>query len=150
MGLTDMHDRLRRLPILLIAAGLASCMGYGPRTIERDQMDYGLSISSALQQQLLGNIVRLRYMEAPVFVNVSSVINQYSLSGQVEGKLVQVVEVAGTRPLRRIQCPQFIDLARLGKQFQGTTDLEDFFTVGGHSPAFGVDILAAGLRPERF
>ena len=83
MGLTDMHDRLRRLPILLIAAGLASCMGYGPRTIERDQMDYGSSIRTALQQQLLGNIVRLRYMEAPVFVDVSSVINQYSLSGQV-------------------------------------------------------------------
>ena len=84
MSLTDMHDRLRLLPILLVAAGLASCMGYGPRTIERDQMDYGLSISNALQQQLLGNIVRLRYMEAPVFVDVSSIINQYSLSGQVQ------------------------------------------------------------------
>jgi hypothetical protein len=74
--------------VCLVATGmLASCMGYGPRTIERDQMDYGLSISTALQQQLLGNIVRLRYMEAPVFVDVSSVINQYSLSGQVQAGL---------------------------------------------------------------
>ncbi len=47
-------------------------------------MDYGLSLNASIQQQLLGNIVRLRYLEAPVFVNVSSVINQYSLSGQVQ------------------------------------------------------------------
>lgn len=81
----SIRHRLRVAPICVVAAGLvSSCMGYGPRTIERDQMDYGLSISSAIQQQLLGNIVRLRYMEAPVFVNVSSIINQYSLSGQVD------------------------------------------------------------------
>jgi hypothetical protein len=74
----------KSLVCLAVAGTVSSCMGYGPRTIERDQMDYGMSISAALQQQLLGNIVRLRYMEAPVFVDVSSVINQYSLSGQVQ------------------------------------------------------------------
>jgi hypothetical protein len=58
-------------------------------------MDYGLSISTAIQQQLLGNIVRLRYMEAPVFVNVSSVINQYSLSGQVEAGVGLNTSISG-------------------------------------------------------
>jgi hypothetical protein len=70
-------------------------MGYGPRTIERDQMGYGLSINTAIQQQLLGNIVRLRYMEAPVFVNVSSVINQYSLSGQIEAGVGLNTSISG-------------------------------------------------------
>ena len=85
MSMPKLPRFFRRSSICLLAAGaLTSCMGYGPRTIERDQMDYGLSISTALQQQLLGNIVRLRYMEAPVFVDVSSVINQYSISGQVQ------------------------------------------------------------------
>jgi len=67
------------LPLLLM-----SCTAYGPRTIERDRMDYGMSINRSIKQQLLGNIVGLRYMEAPVFVDVSSVINQYALSGRVD------------------------------------------------------------------
>ena len=72
------------LVLVTLAALLTSCTSLGPRTIERDRMDYGLSLNTSIKQQLLGNIVRLRYMEAPVFVDVSSVINQYSLSGQVE------------------------------------------------------------------
>jgi len=72
----------------LLAAGLlTSCTSYGPGTIERDRMDYGLSLKTSLQEQLLANIVRLRYMEAPVFVEVSSVINQYALSGNVQAGL---------------------------------------------------------------
>jgi hypothetical protein len=75
----------RLLSVCLLAASvLTSCTSYGPRTIERDRMDYGLSINSSIKQQLLGNIVRLRYMEAPVFVHVSSIINQYALSGNVQ------------------------------------------------------------------
>ena len=67
------------LPLLLI-----SCTSYGPQTIERDRMDYGMSVRNSVKEQLLANIVGLRYMEAPVFVDVSSVINQYSLSGNVQ------------------------------------------------------------------
>ena len=58
---------------------LAACSSVGPQTVERDQLDYGNTLNNALQQQLLANIVRLRYMEAPVFVDVSSVINQYAV-----------------------------------------------------------------------
>ena len=80
MDIRTLHRLSSKFLICLaVISPMTSCMGYGPRTIERDQMDYGLSISTALQQQLLGNIVRLRYMEAPVFVDVSSVINQYTL-----------------------------------------------------------------------
>lgn len=68
------------LPVFFFSA----CTHYGPRTIQRDRMDYGLAIHNSIKQQLLGNIVRLRYMEAPVFVDVSSVINQYALSGNVQ------------------------------------------------------------------
>ena len=50
----------------------------GAKTIPRDQLDYGAAISDAWNEQLLTNIVRLRYVEAPFFVSLSSVINQYS------------------------------------------------------------------------
>jgi hypothetical protein len=69
---------------VLTALFLSSCTHYGPKTIQRDRMDYGLSIHESLKEQLLGNIVRLRYIEAPIFVDVSSVINQYALIGHVQ------------------------------------------------------------------
>ncbi len=69
---------------LLAVSLLASCMGYGPRTIERDRMDYGISIKTSIKQQLLSNIVGIRYMDAPIFVDVSSIINQYALSGRID------------------------------------------------------------------
>jgi len=72
--------RLAVVGLLLLAT---SCASVGPKTIPRDQFDYGTAISNAWKEQLLFNIVRLRYVEAPVFVNVSSVINQYSLEGEV-------------------------------------------------------------------
>ncbi len=67
------------LPLLLI-----SCTSYGPQTIQRDHMDYGMAVRTSIKEQLLANIVGLRYMEAPVFVDVSSVINQYSISGNIQ------------------------------------------------------------------
>ena len=63
---------------------LCSCAPIGPKTIPRDQFDYGAAIRNSAKQQLLANMVGLRYVEAPVFVNVASVINQYSLEGTVE------------------------------------------------------------------
>ena len=74
---------LGRAVIALLLLGLASCASVGPRTIPRDQFDYGEAIANSWKEQLLTNMIRLRYVEAPVFVNVSSVINQYALEGEV-------------------------------------------------------------------
>jgi hypothetical protein len=69
------------------AAGLAllvgGCASIGPETVPRDRFDYGAAIAGSAKEQLLYNIVGLRYLEAPTFVNVASVINQYSLEGEV-------------------------------------------------------------------
>ncbi len=72
----------------LAAVGLglliSSCASVGPGTIRRDQFDYGAAIRNSSKEQLLSNMVGLRYIDAPVFVDVASVINQYSLEGSVE------------------------------------------------------------------
>ena len=78
------HTPLVSLIAACLQLLLISCTSYGPQTIERDRMDYGMSIRTSIKEQLLANIVGLRYMEAPLFVDVSSVINQYALSGQVD------------------------------------------------------------------
>jgi hypothetical protein len=85
--MASMHlARHLQRPVIFLAATclLVSCSSYGPQTIERDRMDYGVSVRNSVKEQLLANIVGLRYMEAPVFVDVSSVINQYALSGNVQ------------------------------------------------------------------
>ena len=57
---------------------VVACASVGPKTVPRDQFNYNAAIAESSQQQLLLNLVRLRYSEAPVFLKVSSVISQYS------------------------------------------------------------------------
>jgi len=76
---------LSRSYILLIVLGslMAGCVSVGPGTLKRDHFDYTAAVGETSKEQLLRNIVRLRYLEAPVFLRVSSIINQYSLEGTV-------------------------------------------------------------------
>lgn len=57
---------------------LCSCASMGPKTIPPDGFNYNQRISFQQNEQVLLNIVRLRYSEVPLFLNVSSVINSYS------------------------------------------------------------------------
>ncbi len=62
----------------------------GPKTIPTDGFNYNQRISTQEREQLLLNIVRLRYAETPMFINVSSIINQYSRDsrGSIEAENV--------------------------------------------------------------
>ena len=63
---------------------LSGCTGLGPHTIPRDRFDYARAISDSWKSQMLLNMVKLRYADVPVFVDVASVISQYTLEGQIE------------------------------------------------------------------
>jgi len=56
----------------------------GPTTVARDRFDYTAAISDSWKQQMLFNIVKIRYGDAPVFLDVASVINQYSVESSVD------------------------------------------------------------------
>jgi hypothetical protein len=62
---------------------LAGCAGYGPMTVSRDRFDYTAAISDSWKRQMLFNLVKIRYGDAPVFLDVSSVISQYQIAGQI-------------------------------------------------------------------
>src|ERR1700752_1132015 len=71
------------LVLILIIAGLTGCASIGPATLARDRFDYITEISDSWKAQMLLNVVKLRYADAPVFLDVASVINQYGFQGTV-------------------------------------------------------------------
>lgn len=65
-----------------VAALLAGgCTSIGPGTVVRDRYDYTDAIAESWKKQMLLNMVKIRYGDVPVFLDVASVINQYSLEG---------------------------------------------------------------------
>jgi hypothetical protein len=69
------------------AAALGGCASIGPQRMGVDRSDYSNHLRETNKEQLLLNIVALRYGDAPLFLEVSSVISQYTREGQVSGGL---------------------------------------------------------------
>jgi hypothetical protein len=60
---------------------ISGCGSIGPSAVNRDRFDYITAISDSWKQQTLLNIVRLRYADVPVFMEVGQVISGYELEG---------------------------------------------------------------------
>ncbi len=71
------------LSAILAAATLilGGCTSIGPGTVARDRFDFTTAISQSWKEQMLLNMVKLRYGDAPVFLDVASLINSYQVSG---------------------------------------------------------------------
>lgn len=78
-----MRALLRLILILAVAFMAAACQTIGPGSVQRDRLDYAGAIAGSWREQTLLNIVKLRYFDAPVFLEVSSVISSYTLQSEV-------------------------------------------------------------------
>ena len=67
--------------LLLIVTGLSGCASIGPGTVTRDRFDYISAISESWKAQMLFNLVKIRYGDTPVFLDVASVITQTGVTG---------------------------------------------------------------------
>ena len=87
--LTDVLLR-RAAPALALAAVVAAvaplpgCSSFGPGTIGRDRLDYDHSVAESWKRQLLLNLVKLRYGDTPLFLDVASITNSYALETQLQ------------------------------------------------------------------
>ena len=79
------HGAWAPATVALLVTGLLllSGCGVGPPMINRDRLDYVSAISDSWKRQMLLNLVKTRYADAPVFLEITSVINQYSVEGQM-------------------------------------------------------------------
>ena len=63
---------------------LGGCAAFGPQRLPVDRFDYGGAIASSTNEQMLLNLVRLRYSETPVFLDVNTVIAQYQFDARAQ------------------------------------------------------------------
>ena len=85
---------------------LAGCASIGPRTVARDRFDYVESISDSWKRQMLLNLVKVRYADAPVFLDVTSVISSYEFRGEL-GVFGQEAP-AGRAAIRSLVVPRMV------------------------------------------
>ena len=75
----------RGLPraVLLPSSARAPASGLG--TVPHDRIDYASSIGNSWKEQTLLNIVKLRYADMPIFLEVAQVIAGYQLQSAISG-----------------------------------------------------------------
>jgi hypothetical protein len=75
------------LPFAFALAGLllllSGCKSLGPEILPQDRLAYNKSICESWQEQTLLNVVRLRYVDTPLFMDVASVVSGYTLERSV-------------------------------------------------------------------
>ena len=64
---------------LLVLAGLTAACTMGPRTVIRDRFDYSAAIADSWKSQMLLNLVRTRYGDTGVFLDVGQIVAGYTV-----------------------------------------------------------------------
>lgn len=84
MTITQLISKYRHINIVLLGLlVLSGCTSIGAKKLPEDRFNYNAAIVQSRNEQMLLNLVRLRYVEIPDFLRVSSVITSYSYQGKI-------------------------------------------------------------------
>jgi hypothetical protein len=65
------------MAIMLVVFLLAGCSAMGPRHVPQDRFKYNAALAESTRNQMLLNLIRIRYLEEPIFLSISSILTQY-------------------------------------------------------------------------
>ena len=71
-----MRQRIAAVALNLL---LVACSSIGPGTVPHDRIDYASAIGNSWKEQTFLNIVKLRYGDMPIFLEVAQVVAGYQL-----------------------------------------------------------------------
>jgi hypothetical protein len=90
--------RQRRFAALMLPLALAACSSVGPMTVPHDRIGYITAVGDSWKEQTLLNVVRIRYGDAPSFMDVASVISGYTIQGQLSAAGTVSSDLTATIP----------------------------------------------------
>ena len=61
-----------------MSIAVGACGSFGADRVPADRFDYSEALLQSSEEQMLANLVRIRYLRVPTFLEVSSVLTQYT------------------------------------------------------------------------
>jgi hypothetical protein len=91
---------VRGLLALLTLASLATGCTIGPHTVARDRFDYSGAVAESWKSQMLLNLVKIRYGDPPVFLEVGQIVSGYTVQStfQASGNIFSFNTPGGFNP----------------------------------------------------
>ncbi|HEX9871036.1 MAG TPA: hypothetical protein VGC99_21050, partial [Candidatus Tectomicrobia bacterium] len=76
------HQLLLICCLAMLATG--GCTALGPRVLQGERLNYNLALQYTTDEQMLLNLVRLKYRDPPIFLDVSGIATQFAVSASAQ------------------------------------------------------------------